>query len=610
MIGLLPILFIFSFIGFCMNKIFFKEEILFNIPIGFVSILCLFQIISLPFLFVHGNFMQVIYLFMSIFIPILFFLIYKNGKNYLLFLRKNIFTRTAIIYYIIVGIVSTVVILLTISEVDQMLYSSQVISTIKTNIIYYSDGTRTLDHVFSSFHTLESYSLFNAMLIKITGIEHVSYIFGLGRIVEIFIIIGSFGMISQIFFKKSILAIIFLTCGLLGLNLLSATPFSLDEYVLLFSGTTGTLYMFVLLGPLLLAFFKTNFNKTLFFSLIVIFSFSITYTFLPIMIFTTLIISIIYKNGRIFYITTLLTSLFMCFYFPKLYFIFLILAALLLIFILVKKLYSNVIILYLVYGSVIVCSIIYGGFEHILGMNGNLMYYFMIPLLYVYYKSKNCNIKIFLFISMFLLFNICFSTRFEDQTFLVMIVNTRSSIFLFTSFLLISIIDEYKIMKYILAILSIIYVILYSIIGIPNEYTRNFTEYFQDLQKYKSQRSMLIGNKDQEELIKHDFELNSDIIFYNFTGLDRMDKFDDSIVQSINKYIGVTNIYLNKQEDYCEKTDKCYVVVSKFYYNDDKKIKMLKIEDYLLETEKYYLVKLSNLHEYNDFTKYIEELYE
>jgi len=592
-------LLIFDGYGYYVNRKFFNAKAMFNIPIGFVFVLAFFQIISFPLLFLHGNFLIVMYCYLPLILFGYGLIIYNNYQDYFKLKVSEFKNSDYILYFILSLIVFIILYILTVSEIDQLLYSSQITSTLMTNTIYYNNGMNTIEHVPNQLHELESYGLFNAMWMRLFNADVIEYIMGVFRIIEAFVIVGMLGLVNQYYNQNRKSGLILFVCGLLGLNILSSTYFSVDDYVILFGGMTGTIYMFTIMAPLVLLYFKVDDNKVLYYLLMVLtFSYAITYTFIPVLILIGLIISMIEKNNKIFFLTVILTSFYLMFYYPKFIYLSLLLAVIIITIVMYKFFKDKIIIAYIVYGLTMFGMVIYGGVEHLFGMNGNLWYYYTLPVLYIYSKIKDSDKNVIKFVCFFLVFNIVFSSMNEEREFAIMIINTRSSVFLMIPMMLIVIISEYRLVRYFATFIAISYVSLYTLVGSPKLDLRNIQEAVYDYKLYGSRRSMIIGNDDQEQLMEYPFEVNSDIYLYDQEPFDKFVDIDDSHFENFNKYIGVTNIYYEPQlADYCVDTTDCYMLVEKFYEAEDGTVRFLSLDpsEYLMQTNKYYLIDVTDL---------------
>ncbi|MGL5020700.1 MAG: DUF6077 domain-containing protein [Mycoplasmatales bacterium] len=600
LVGIIVLIFLYDFWGYYLNKNFFKLKTKFNIPIGYIFSVGIFQVITFPLMLFNTSF-KIVYLGILPFILLLtLVLLIKDRANYF----KNIVTyfkdHNYIFYIVSSMIFAAIMIILTISEIDQVAYASRTTSTILTDIIYYNAGYKTMLFEADTLHNLNSIPLFNAMWMKFFNVDTISFIFYQFRIVESFIIVGIYFLVNELYFDSKKSSIIFFIIGLLGINILSATPYSFDETPLLFAGNLGTLYMYVLLGPILMILFKVE--KKLLYMIVSLFffTFAVTYSLIPIVVIVGLILSMVYKDNRYFIFGLISTIFALMFYAWNYFYIFPI--VILIVYGIYYFLKDNMYIVWIIYALMIGFMVLLIGPIDLIFADVNQQMFLTLLFLFLYKIDENHDKFVLKFILLFFVFNFLIqSDRFEFEA---LVINNRATVFLMMPLIVIFFLEKLGKLKYlILATFSIM--VLSNLIFNNNVANKiDFVEFGLIKQNFSNHVDTIIGNEDIVALQKYKFENNSDLFIMSDWEKKNKDEFEGVSLKNMNITLGVINVFYQNTIDFCQGSGDCYVLANKTY-NSNYSVKNTDTSklNILLETPNYVLVKVANNQEVKEITK-------
>lgn len=275
-------LFIYDIVGYVYVKKITGAHSFYSMPIGFLIIVTLFHLLTLPIMLLKLSFSIVLYPITLILLLFILYCIYKAifKMRYLKYLAIKV-TSSQFHLACLCSILYGLFIILFASDADQYLYQKMVQTTLDSNIVY---------NMIKDSHELNSVYLYNALLIKLFQTNIFSFTYGAYRFIEAFFYIFLLFLYNQFAFKNKLITVLMLVVGMFGFQTFAISLFNPGFKLTQLFGNSGTyvlMYAFPFVYSLNLFIKKPN-NKYMLF-LIFIAPFAFTTTLYPFVLYFMLV---------------------------------------------------------------------------------------------------------------------------------------------------------------------------------------------------------------------------------------------------------------------------------------------------------------------------------
>lgn len=218
-------IFLFDFTGFVTLKYLKWGQASYTSVIGFLVFFGFFELIGIVPMFFHQQFNQFLLFFFILLAIVYGLLIAKNLKIYINDLNMRLHNRYYLVITIVAFMCAAIIGYLAIGMGDSWLFSPMILSTITNNQIFAHNGT-LLNGEIQSFHFLDGYYLFQAILAKIGVGNDFTFITTFPKAIEAFIIIQTIGMIVNYFIdkNKNLIFLVVTLCLMIGVPIFTNYP--------------------------------------------------------------------------------------------------------------------------------------------------------------------------------------------------------------------------------------------------------------------------------------------------------------------------------------------------------------------------------------------------
>ncbi len=246
-----------------------KLEFIDSIVLGFIGVLSVFELISLPFILSHSSFSVFYVLMMLLFILFTGYLAFDLGiKSTIFRIRNYYFDMDKIPCYIFVFILSVATFFIAGSVSDSWLYTPMVLSSIDKDQIYY---------VSSQTHILDAFYLFVSLIINTTlGRNYFELILVYGLIENVLFVLA-LDSFNRRYFKenRNLIMIMQLLAVFGGITFFLPHYGFRDTFTHLFRvPASGTLFLYVITIPLLFEYIYAKRKSLIYLFIIVMSGFS------------------------------------------------------------------------------------------------------------------------------------------------------------------------------------------------------------------------------------------------------------------------------------------------------------------------------------------------
>jgi hypothetical protein len=191
----------FEVLGNYIGKKIFNQNMIFNIPLGFLLYMVIFEILMLIPMVLHMSYNLVLFGMFPATIILSLFVFIKHGKETLIDFKENIKTNFVKTVYLIGIVFSTYVAVMAVSLGDGWLFSSMIMSSIQNGVIFSHNGIEVMGEI-QSLHYTDGYYLFQSMLASLSLIDPFVFVMTYMKFIESMIIIMMLALLSNIVFKK------------------------------------------------------------------------------------------------------------------------------------------------------------------------------------------------------------------------------------------------------------------------------------------------------------------------------------------------------------------------------------------------------------------------
>ncbi len=572
-IKILIILLMYDFVGFLFNNKIFSLERKYNILIGFTSLVSINHMFSMIFIIKHVPLFWYELFVFSIGIVILIWLMVRHMYVFKLYYDTLNFEHSKHLIYVIV--LFGLLVIFSVSGLDQWLYGAMTNNTIYG--LQSQAGFLQYDLTTYTSHMLNSYTVFNGLLIDVFNINFFSFTYGGYRLIEAIIFIQALRLLSEKSDNKDSFTLLFF--GLLGISIFSVNMFSADELALLFNGNLQT-FMWMFVGTILFYEFLYSENERLLY-LYLLFSFATTTSIIPIFPIVLIIVSFV-KSKKYTNSTLLYLLLFIPYIIGMSTVHIIIICFMMLILFLVYKYIDNkilIITMFLLTFIVITELDMYASF--FLVRNTPKKYIVSIgTLLILEYSKRHIRNDLVLFSQLLLIISFLLepSARFIPEQFLESINVIRYRLIQLAPICVIAVTlfkpsGKLRILSYFYMISIILYALF---ISPPYSQLRDAKSVINDFYKYSSFEEYYIDSPDLYTMIQQIKDYEKVDVFFNFDYAD----YDLYTPESENnpRYLsayrsGISSYFMNYNytplESYCSNADICLKVYPKDIYDEE-----------------------------------------